>query len=167
MPRLFLAVFPPPDVIVQLSQIDRPEVDGLRWTNREQWHITLRFMGEAESEGVEDSLRGFQGSASTVRLGPASRRLGSRALVLPAAGLDQLAAELQTRTESIGQPPDRRPFTGHLTLARARKRVPNTVVGQSFAEDFRATHIWLVESQLHPDGARYTQLSQWPLDGAS
>ncbi|MYH71846.1 MAG: hypothetical protein F4153_04620, partial [Acidimicrobiia bacterium] len=88
MPRLFLAVFPPPDVIVQLSQIDRPEVDGLRWTNREQWHITLRFMGEAESEGVEDSLRGFQGSASTVRLGPASRRLGWRALVLPAAGLD-------------------------------------------------------------------------------
>ena len=167
MPRLFLAVFPPLEVVDRLAELERPEIDGLRWTRRDQWHITLRFMGEAEPQEVESSLRGFQGSASTVRLGPASRRLGSRALVLPAAGLDQLAVELQTRTESIGQPPDRRPFTGHLTLARARKRVPNTVVGQSFAEEFRTTQVWLVESQLHPDGARYTQLSQWPLDGAS
>ena len=119
MPRLFLAVFPPQDTINRLGELERPEVEGLRWTGPEQWHITLRFLGEAEQGDAEDSLRDFRGSASTVRLGPASRRLGARALVLPADGLRDLAAEVRVRTEAVGQPLDRRDFTGHLTLALA------------------------------------------------
>ena len=166
MARLFLAVFPPADVIGRLSDLERPEIDGLRWTGREQWHITLRFLGEADQGDVEDSLRGFQGSSSTVRLGPASRRLGSRVLVLPAGELGGLAAEVRARTEDIGQPPERRDFIGHLTLARARKRVPGAAVGLPFEAEFQATELWLVSSQLHPDGARYTRLSHWPLEGA-
>ena len=167
MPRLFLAVFPPVEVMELLDQLERPEAEGLRWTGWEQWHITLRFLGEAEQGEVEDSLRGFRGSASTVRLGPASKRLGARLLALPADGLSELAAEVQSRTEGIGQPPERRRFTGHLTLARARKRMPGTVVGLPFAAQFQATELWLVSSQLHPDGARYTRLCHWPLKGAS
>ena len=132
MPRLFLAVFPPVEVVKLLGGLERPEVEGLRWTVPEQWHITLRFLGETEQGEVEDSLRGFRGSACTVRLGPASRRLGARVLMLPAEGLSELAAEVGAFTASIGQPPDRRGFTGHLTLARARKRVPGTVVAQPF-----------------------------------
>ncbi|MCQ3811020.1 MAG: RNA 2',3'-cyclic phosphodiesterase [Acidimicrobiia bacterium] len=166
MARLFLAVFPPVDVVDRLSELERAEIGGLRWTGREQWHITLRFLGEAEQGEVEDSLRGFQGSATTVRLGPASRRLGGRVLVLSSEGLGELAAEVRTRTEDIGQPPERRDFTEHLTLARARKRVPGTAVGLLFEAEFLATELWLVSSQLHPDGARYTRLSRWPLEGA-
>ena len=163
MARLFLAVFPPVDVIEQLGELERPEVEGLRWTNREQWHITLRFFGEAEQGDVEDSLREFRGAASTVLLGPASRWLGGRVLALPADGLDELAAEVRARTETIGQAPDRRKFTGHLTLARTRRRLHGAVVSQPFDAQFKATGLWLVSSQLHSDGARYTKLSQWPL----
>lgn len=167
MARLFLAVFPPADVVERLGEMERPEVEGVRWTKREQWHITLRFLGEAEAEDVNRSLRGFRGSAASVRLGPASRRLGARVLVLPASGLGELAAEVRTLTADIGQPPDKRDFTGHLTLARARKRIPATVVGLPFEAEFLATELWLVDSELHPDGARYTQLSHWPLEVAS
>ena len=166
MPHLFLAVFPPMEVMELLGELERAEVEGLRWTGREQWHITLRFLGEAEQGEVEDCLRGFQGSAVTVRLGPVSRRLGARVLVLPADGLGELAAEVGARTAVVGQPLDRRDFTGHLTLARARKRVPGTVVGVPFEAEFQAAELWLVSSQLHPDGARYTWLSHWPLEGA-
>lgn len=166
MPRLFLAVFPPVEVVELLGGLERPEVEGLRWTGPEQWHITLRFLGEAEQVKVEDSLQGFRGSASTVRLGPASRRLGTRALVLPAAGLSELAAEVGARTAAIGQPPDRRHFAGHLTLARARRRVPDTVVAQSFEAEFLASEVWLATSQLHSDGSRYTRLTHWPLEEA-
>ncbi len=161
--RLFLAVFPPVGVIERLGELERPEVEGLRWTNREQWHITLRFFGEAEQGDVEDSLQGFRGVASTVLLGPASRWLGTRVLALPADGLDDLAAEVRARTETIGQAPERRNFTGHLTLARTRKRSPGAVVSQSFDAQFKTTELWLVSSQLHSDGARYTKLSHWPL----
>ncbi|WP_419928249.1 RNA 2',3'-cyclic phosphodiesterase [Candidatus Poriferisocius sp.] len=167
MPRLFLAVFPPVEVVELLGGLERPEVEGLRWTVPQQWHITLRFLGETEPDEVEDSLRGFRGSVSTVRLGPASRRLGARVLALPADGLSDLAAEVGTCTEAIGQPPDRRDFTGHLTLARARKRMPGTVVAQPFETEFLARELWLVSSQLHPDGSRYTRLTHWPLVGGS
>ncbi len=160
---MFLAVFPPMEVVELLGGLERPEVEGLRWTVPEQWHITLRFFGETEQGEVEDILRGFRGSASTVRLGPASRRLGSRALVLPAEGLGELATEVRVRTQTIGQPPDRREFTGHLTLARARKRVPSRVVGLPFEAEFLATEMWLVSSQLHSEGARYTRLTHWLL----
>ncbi len=163
MARLFLAVFPPVDVVERLGELERPEVEGLRWTNREQWHITLRFFGEAEQGDVEDSLRGFRGAASTVLLGPASRWLGRRVLALPADGLDELAAEVRARTETIGQAPGRRKFTGHLTLARTRRRLPGALVSQPFGAQFKATELWLVSSQLHSDGARYTKLSNWPL----
>lgn len=167
MQRLFLAVFPPTDVVERLGELERPEVEGVRWTKREQWHITLRFLGEAEQRDVEGSLRGFRGPAASVRLGPVSRRLGARALVLPAAGLGEMAAEVRTLTEGIGQPPGRREFTGHLTLARARKRIPATVVGLSFEAEFLATEVWLVSSDLRPEGARYTRLRRWPLEAVS
>ena len=149
-----------------LGRLERPVVEGLRWTGREQWHITLRFLGEAEQGDVEDGLLGFRGSASSVRLGPVSRRLGAGVLVLPADGLRELAAEVRARTEAVGQPPERREFTGHLTLARARKRVPGAVVGVPFDARFQATDLWLVSSRLRPDGARYTRLTRWPLEGA-
>ena len=167
MARLFLAVFPPVDVVERLEGLERPDVEGLRWTKREQWHITLRFFGEAEQGNVEDSMQGLRGAATTVLLGPASRWLGGRVLALPADGLDDLAAEVRTRTETIGQAPGRRNFTGHLTLARTRKRLAGAVVGLPFDAQFKATELWLVSSQLHPDGARYTKLSHWPLGEAS
>ena len=167
MARLFLAVFPPADVIEQLGELERPEVEGLRWTKREQWHITLRFLGEVEQGDVESSLQRLRGAVSTVQLGPVSRQLGARVLVLPAVGLGELAAEVRVLTADIGQPPDRRDFTGHLTLARARKRVPGAVVGLPFEAEFRATELWLVASELHPGGARYTRLSHWPLEAVS
>ena len=160
MPRLFLALFPPIDVIDRLGQLEWPEVEGLRWTKREQWHITLRFLGVAEPDELEGTLQGIRGMASTVRLGPASKRLGPRVLVLPADGLDELGAEVRARTETIGQAPERRNFTGHLTLARARKRLPSAVVGQPFTAEFQASEMWLVSSQLTSDGARYTRLNQ-------
>ncbi len=167
MPRLFLAVFPPDDVVERLGELERPDVEGLRWTKSEQWHITLRFFGEAEQGDVEDSMQGIRAAATTVLLGPASRWLGGRVLALPADGLDDLAAKVRARTQTIGQAPGRRNFTGHLTLARTRKRLAGAVVGQPFDAQFRATELWLVSSQLHPDGARYTKLSHWPLEEAS
>ena len=44
MPRLFVAVWPPDDVLDRLAVLPRPEVDGLRWTDQDHWHVTLRFL---------------------------------------------------------------------------------------------------------------------------
>ena len=65
-------------------------------------------------------LAGATLPTATAVLGPAVRRLGPSALVVPVAGLDGLAAAVGDATAGVGLPPGPRSFTGHLTLARLR-----------------------------------------------
>ena len=56
--RLFVAVWPPVDVVERLSELPRPAVDGVRWTTPDQWHVTIRFLGEvADHTSVSGRLR--------------------------------------------------------------------------------------------------------------
>jgi len=50
--RLFVAVVPPGDVLDRLAALRRPPRPGVRWTRREQWHVTLRFLGEVDESAV-------------------------------------------------------------------------------------------------------------------
>jgi 2'-5' RNA ligase len=160
--RLFVAVVPPEAVLDRVAALPRPEVEGLRWTSRDQWHVTLRFLGKVTDV---DAVTAALGSASfahcEARLGPEVGRLGRRVLHIPVAGLDDLGAAVVARTAELGEPPEARPFTAHLTLARARSRSgidlrPRT--GAPIAAGWRVEEVCLVESHLHPQGARYETL---------
>ncbi|MDP9386758.1 MAG: hypothetical protein M3Q48_02235, partial [Actinomycetota bacterium] len=89
--RLFVAVWPPADVVDGLAALPRPEVPGLRWTAPEQWHVTLRFLGEVD---LAAARRAFAATditgAAVAELGPATGRFGRRVLHVPVAGLEGL-----------------------------------------------------------------------------
>ncbi|MGI8806281.1 MAG: RNA 2',3'-cyclic phosphodiesterase [Acidimicrobiales bacterium] len=124
MPRLFVAVWPPADVLDRLAALARPEADGLRWTDQEQWHVTLRFLGPVDEVApVAAALVSAAASHPPVRavLGPAVGRFGQRILHVPVAGLDGIAEAVVRSTAHLGKPPDDRPFHGHVTLARAAR----------------------------------------------
>lgn len=168
MARLFVAVHPPTEVLDVIERIDRPDHPGLRWTTRDQWHLTLRFLGEVDDPGrVVSALEGMEAlEPPEVVLGPGVRRWGSRVLVVPAAGLGDLAAAVVAVTAGIGRPPERRPFRGHLTVARIRPGHPRPPVPSTTLDArFRATTVDLVESRLSPTGARYTVLHRRALPG--
>ncbi|MCU1483502.1 MAG: 2-5 ligase family protein [Actinomycetia bacterium] len=156
--RLFIALCPPPDVLDVLDGLARPEAAGVRWTTRDQWHVTLRFLGDvelAEGQVLLQSLAGFPGRE--VAIGPDTQRLGRAILVAPVTGADDLGAELT---------PDRE-FIGHLTLARSRrKHIPDELLGQPVAASWTATSVSLVHSTLAPTGAVYEELGTVPLEGA-
>lgn len=121
--RLFVAVWPPADVVASLAALPRPDVAGLRWTSPEQWHVTLRFLGEAGAEEAVAAFRAIEAPGEvTAELGPVTGRFGRRVLHVPVGGLGQLAAATVAATAGVGEPPPDRPFAGHLTLARARDR---------------------------------------------
>ncbi len=46
--RLFVAVWPSAAVVDELRGLERPARPGVRWTTADQWHVTLRFLGEME-----------------------------------------------------------------------------------------------------------------------
>lgn len=161
--RLFVAVWPPDDVVGELTTLPRKNQRGVRFVPPENWHLTLRFLGEADPAIVAAALDDAELPAATVRLGPGVDLWADRALVLPAAGLDDLAAEVTARTSSIGEPPRKR-FVGHLTLARLKHHaVMPKALGAYSATTFAVDEIALVRSRLGPDGARYETLETWPV----
>lgn len=162
--RLFVAVWPPAGVVEQLAALERPARPGVRWTTSDHWHATLQFLGEVAD--VERPLRALElvrARPATAVAGPALERLGSSALCLPVAGLDELAAEVMGSTAGL-VPPDPRPFRGHLTLARGRRGVDlRPLASVPVTATWPADEFTLVASRFHPQGARYQVLARYPV----
>jgi RNA 2',3'-cyclic 3'-phosphodiesterase len=158
MARLFVAVWPPPEVMATIAALDRPAIDGLRWTTPDQWHATLWFIGEGDVADVSAALARIDAARTTAVMGPSIARFDHRILHAPVAGLDALAAAVRP----AGQPP----FRGHLTLARvgSRRRVDlRPFCGVPIAGEWPVDELTLVASELHPKGARYQVVARQPL----
>ena len=167
MARLFLAVWPPDEVAEELRALPRKDQRGVRFVRPENWHVTLRFLGACDPESVFDAMDGVTFEPATARVGPGVDLLFDRMLVVPVDGVDDLAAAANRRTALIGEPPRKR-FVGHLTIARVKPHAPMPkALGALVRAAFEVTEVALVESRLHPDGARYETLETWPVRGGS
>ncbi len=162
-----MAVWPPPAVLDRIASLDRPEMPGIRWTTRQHWHVTLRFLGDVadlERSDLDTALAAVAASAgpATVTVGPATRTLGQALLVVPVGGLDRLAAAVHAVT-GAGD----RPFVGHMTLARARRkaRVPHGLGGTPLEAVWTATEMVLARSRLDAAGAVYEPAARYRLGG--
>jgi RNA 2',3'-cyclic 3'-phosphodiesterase len=153
--RLFVAATPPDEVLALIEELPRPAEPGVRWTARPQWHVTLRFLGEADVAAARAALATLDAPSATAELGPAVSRLGRSVVCLPVAGLDELAAAVRSATASVGEPPDPRPFAGHITLARLRRRAACGVTGTRIRATFPVEEVELVRSTLTADGPEY------------
>ncbi|MEJ2855800.1 MULTISPECIES: 2'-5' RNA ligase family protein [unclassified Saccharothrix] len=112
--RLFTGVFPPDEVVEELTAALAPvraEHPGLRWTAPGRLHVTLRFHGDDAEPG--DQLRAFHGlAAPTVRLAGSGTFRG--VLWVGVEG------PLEPLAEAAGADLD--DWRPHLTVARARGR---------------------------------------------
>ncbi len=163
MARLFVAVWPPDPVVEVLRALPRKDQRGVRFLPPERWHVTLRFLGEAKADDVADALERAELPAATARVGPAIDMLGTRSVIAPVRGLDELAAEVTAATADIGDPPARRTYAGHITIARVKRgAIVRNVVGSRCDADFDVERVALVESRLRPTGAEYATVAAWP-----
>jgi RNA 2',3'-cyclic 3'-phosphodiesterase len=152
--RLFVAVVPPDDVLDRLASLRRPARPGVRWTRREQWHVTLRFLGEVDEAAVPALVAALDAAplaaappAAAAVLGPRVAALGRRVVQIPVAGLDDLAAAVTAATATVGRPPEPRPFRGHVTLARVARGGLRDLVGEPVAATFPVVDVRLVHSR--------------------
>ena len=171
--RCFIAIWPPAAVLDALGDLPRPAIGTLRWSTREQWHVTLRFFGELSSSDVDRACEILDARAASapgpvaVAGGPGTRFLGPRLIVWPVEGLAQLAATVETSTAALGEPVPSRRFNGHITLARSRGADlrPARHLLHSLAMSWEVSSLSLVRSQLNPKGALYTELARFELPG--
>jgi 2'-5' RNA ligase len=163
MPRLFIAVWPPEEVVAELTTLPRKDQRGVRFVPPENWHVTLRFLGDADPDDVIDALDGVELPGARVRVGPGVDAFDERALVVPVVGLAELAESVIDATRHLGQAPRRR-FAGHLTIARVKPTAPMPpVIGAYVSAGFLVDEVALVHSRLYPDGARYETIETWPV----
>ena len=162
MIRLFSALFPSAEAREHLVRAVRPLKDnGLRWTDPDNWHITLDFFGEQPNDAVEvrEALRGIESSPLTLSLSGAG-----------SCEKQVLWAGVQGQVKHLMLEPSR----PHLTLARAGRRtrdpwlIPDAVHALSVyrGPEFEVTEINLVQSFLgegRGGGPRYEVIDAFPL----
>jgi RNA 2',3'-cyclic 3'-phosphodiesterase len=168
--RLFVAVDLSAEVAEVVSNVARPALRSVRWTTPEQWHVTLRFLGEvgqdelagphglfAALDTVPASLADHGEGLVEAVLGPVVGWLpGRQVLQVPVEGLDAVASAVRQATVGWGNPPDRS-FRAHLTLARIRGRArgPASLAGAPIAARWAVPDFILYSSVAGPEGSRY------------
>ena len=163
MARLFVAVWLPDEVRALVTALPRPDEPGVRWVPPDQWHLTLRFFGEADPAAAAAALARLRAAPVEAVVGPAVSRLGRKVLCLPVQGVDRLAQDVIDLTGGIGQPPDPRPFNGHITLARLGRRGSCRLAGHRCATRFTVSEVALVRSVTRAEGPTYTTELRVPL----
>jgi 2'-5' RNA ligase len=137
MPRLFTGLEIPADVGLTLSGY-RGGLPGARWVDPDNYHITLRFIGDVDQSVADDICSVLGGGRRRDSVSVTLDGLGSfggerpRAVFARAApgnGLAELQAEQERLVRRVGLPPEKRKFTPHVTLARLRDASPIDVAG--------------------------------------
>ena len=176
MPRLFTALVPPPEVRAALASA-RGGLVGARWSEPEDYHLTLRFIGDvdvATANEIADALDGLPRGPVRVDFEGLSWFGGDkpRAIVAkakPAPALVDLAADHERRMRRVGLAPETRVFTPHVTLARLRGAGPLAVAdyltarGRLEAPGFVAERFVLMSAKDGVGGGPYLVEGEYEL----
>jgi 2'-5' RNA ligase len=163
-----------------------------RWANPESLHVTLKFIGEQHDDTVDQIQQslseinaetteisfhnyGFFPTAKSPRVFWIGVESGPE--------LAALAASIDNKLSSLGIPKEPRPFSPHLTLARAAgasgspRRAKTDAPNRTFHDlqeklSARPTpefgtmtprEFFLYQSQLSPKGSKYTKVAAFDL----
>jgi len=177
--RAFLAIPLPSKVIAEAAKICRrldEQLRGIRWVRPENMHLTLRFFGDVDEETLDEieevmlSVGRLHGPCQASVEGAGAFPSAVRARVFwlgikddESGSLRALHANLEKGLEKIGFPAEDRPFTPHLTLGRARHRLPPArdilePLSDHSCGELTVDRLVLFESRLQPTGAVYLPL---------
>lgn len=176
--RLFIALTLPQPVRDALAPLPK-QIQGLSWTRPEQWHVTLRFIGDVPVDAIEP----LEERLARVHVEP---------FVLPVEGvgtfppnrpprvvwvgvgsghprLFQLRQRVDDAILAVGLDVDLRHFHPHITLARCLESSGPVLTRwvhdhtDFAAPPFRVEAFDLYASELRPSGAAHTLRHHFPL----
>ncbi len=125
MPRLFAGLEIPPHVGQTLSNL-RGGLPGARWIDPENYHVTLRFIGDIDGASANEiasmldrvNRKPFEVTVRGLSSFGGKKPRAVVATVVPTRPLIELQAELERLMQRIGLDPEGRKFSPHVTLAR-------------------------------------------------
>ncbi len=183
--RLFVAVVPPDDVLADLDEFLEPRrsVDGPRWSDPAQWHLTLAFAGRAPERALDEIVDRLEDAVSTWSPAPLALAGGgcfpdvtrARVLWCGVRGGEALAPLARTSRNAAavsGAAPEGGPFHPHLTLARLGRPADGTrwvrLLDGYSGPEWMPDEVVLVESHLPRERGhrpRHEVLERFPVGG--
>ena len=185
--RVFIAIEPPDALKGEIAQwietLARAIPDPkrrLHWVKKEQLHLTLKFLGETKPDLLPllaEALRNAGQEAASFPLSFAKvGHFGGRVIWLGIdAGANQcanIAKSIDAACHALGFELESRPFSPHITLARAKEnpgnlhiaQLPPALIHRTFGP-FTVTGFSLIQSTLTPKGAIYRPLERFTFNG--
>lgn len=176
--RLFTAIDPTDEVRNQLRSIQDESKLSVRWSPPEQFHVTIRFIGEVD----EPQAHNYDAALESLNLAPVEcepygfdvlpTRRSPRVLTLGLKRTDEimdLYEGVSKALESEGLSPEDRKYKPHITVARLDPEDRDAVHEflQNHKEEsfptFKADNLVLFESTLTPEGAIHEAFATYPL----
>ncbi len=168
--RLFVAIDFPEEIREGLTRVCHG-LPNARWTDKEQLHLTLRFLGEVDREiflDIREALHGVKAPPVEMSLFGIGRfmRAGSAQILWAGVKSEDDLTGLHKRVDQCvvdaGLPPEKRGFQPHVTIARLGRIDPKRLEEYllEFADyqshAFSVSDFKLYSSRLYPDGAVHT-----------
>ncbi len=175
--RLFVALDLPWDLRERLAAL-ATAIPGARWVPPENYHLTLRFIGEArpdQAEEIDHALAALRGRGFDLTLaGVGTFHKGGRDTQLwvgaeRSDALTHLRGKIETALQRAGLAAERRRFQPHVTLARLDYAPEAKLAGFVQSHNlFRAdpvpiAHFTLFSSRLGKEQAVYTPEVEYDL----
>lgn len=175
--RLFVALDLPWELKQELGKL-AGGLPGARWVPAENYHLTLRFIGEVPPHRAEEldlALAGLRGRGFTLTLAgvgtfaKAGREVALWVGVERSPQLEHLQAKVETALQRAGLPAEKRRFQPHVTLARLDNAPLDRLAAWVQAHNlFRATpldvgHFTLFSSQLGKEASVYSAEVEYEL----
>ncbi|TMT85253.1 RNA 2',3'-cyclic phosphodiesterase [Haloterrigena sp. H1] len=184
--RLFVSVDLPDDFAESVAdlQAEFAEASGLSFTDPEQAHLTMKFLGDTDEDSLPDLERELEAAVDDADIDPFTVRYGGLG-VFPTLEyisvlwlgvedggdeLTRLHESIEARTTDLGFDPESHDFTPHVTLARMEHAGGKELVQELVAErdptigETRVDEIRLTESTLTEDGPVYSTVESFPLE---
>jgi len=125
MPRLFTGLEIPAEIGQTLSSL-RGGLPGARWIDPENYHVTLRFIGDIDGASANEiaamlfqvNRKPFEVTVQGLSSFGGRKPRAVVANIAPTRPLIELQAELERLMQRIGLDPEGRKFVPHVTLAR-------------------------------------------------
>lgn len=182
---MFVGIRLPEEVVDMLDRFVEPrrDVDStLRWSRREQWHITLAFMPDVSDHALDGLLERLRVTAAAAKrfelslAGAGAFPNAFKAKVLwtgVAGGVDELthlAGNVRSACARSGAEVEGGEYRPHLTLARLNRPIDVTRWLRIFelfeSETWPVGSITLFQSHLGHGPARHQIIEEFPI-GAS
>jgi len=175
--RIFIALLLPEETKKYMEAQKEsilPICSGGNFSCRDNYHLTLRFLGEQNEDVIEQISNTVAKTASQIspfelkisgwgKFAKGEQNVLWLGLQKPVPTLNSLYDTLQKELAQVGYPPEQKPFSPHLTIARQVRFKEALPTSSQLKHYFKATHIAVMESCRIEGHLTYLPLAVFPL----